>query len=65
MIKRSETKDKELKGVISKVSHTSQAFQSAYNLLNFYKGGNSDDTGIKSSEFFKVLNVVGRIIEQV
>jgi transposase len=64
-IKLSETEVKELNGIISKGRHTSQAFRSAYILLNCDKGDYSDDTGIKNSEISKVLKVGERTIDRV
>lgn len=65
IIKLSETEVQELKGIISKGRHTSQAFRAAYILLNCDKGEYSDDTGIKNEEISRVLKIGERTIDRV
>lgn len=65
IIKLSETEVQELKGIISKGRHTSQAFRAAYILLNCDKGDYSDDTGIKNEEISRVLKIGERTIDRV
>lgn len=65
IIKLSETEVQELKGVISKGRHTSQAFRAAYILLNCDRGDYSDDTGIKNEEISRVLKIGERTIDRV
>jgi len=61
----SKTEVQELNEIISKGRHTSQAFRSAYILLNCDKGVYSDDTGIKNEEISKVLKIGERTIDRV
>lgn len=65
IIKLSKSEVQELKGIISKGSHTSQAFRSAYILLNCDKGDYSDDIGIKNEEICRVLKIGDRTIDRV
>jgi transposase len=55
----------ELNKVISKGSHTSQAYRAAYILLNCDKGKFSTNTEIKNSDICKVLRVGERTIDRV
>ncbi|WP_144958303.1 IS630 family transposase [Gillisia sp. Hel_I_86] len=64
-IKLSQTEVEELNGIISKGRHTSQAFRTAYILLNCDKGEFSDDTTIKNAEITKVLKIGERTIGRV
>lgn len=65
IIKISESEVQELKGIIGKGRHTSQAFRAAYILLNCDKGDYSDDTGIKNEEICRVLKIGERTIDRV
>lgn len=64
-IKLSESEVQELKGIVGKGRHTSQAFRAAYILLNCDKGDYSDDTGIKNEEIRRVLKIGDRTIDRV
>ena len=64
-IKLSESEVQELKGIIGKGRHTSQAFRAAYILLNCDKGDYSDDPGIKNGEICRVLKIGDRTIDRV
>jgi len=64
-IKLSQLEVDELKSVISKGSHTSQAYRSAYILLNCDKGDFSDNTDIKNAEICKILKIGERTIDRV
>jgi transposase len=55
----------ELNNVISKGSHTSQAFRAAYILLNCDKGAFSENAEIKNSEICKILKIGERTIDRV
>jgi transposase len=55
----------ELNNVISKGSHTSQAFRAAYILLNCDKGEFSENAEIKNSEICKILKIGERTIDRV
>lgn len=65
IIKLSEPEVQDLKGIISKGRHTSQAFRAAYILLNCDKGDYSDDTGITNEEISRVLKIGERTIDRV
>jgi transposase len=64
-IKLSKTEVEELRKIISKGSHTSQAYRTAYILLNCDKGEYSADPEIKNSEISKILKVGERTIDRV
>jgi transposase len=64
-IKLSQSEVEELTSVISKGSHTSQAFRSAYILLNCDKGSFSDNTDIKNADICKILKIGERTIDRV
>ncbi len=64
-IKLSKTEVDDLRKIISKGSHTSQAFRAAYILLNCDKGDYSADPEIKNSEISRVLKVGERTIDRV
>jgi len=64
-IKLSKTEVEELNGIIKKGRHTSQAFRTAYILLNCDKGDFSDNTAVKNSEITKVLRIGERTIDRV
>jgi hypothetical protein len=55
----------ELKMVINKGKHTSQAFRAAYILLNCDKGEFSADKTIKNTEICRVLKIGERTIDRV
>jgi hypothetical protein len=55
----------ELSKVINKGIHTSQAFRSAYILLNCDKGEYSENTEITNAEICKILKVGERTIDRV
>lgn len=64
-IKLSKTEVEELNGIINKGKHTSQAFRTAYILLNCDKGEFSADPTIKNAEICRVLKVGERTIDRV
>jgi len=64
-IKLSKEEVEELTRVINKGSHTSQAFRTAYILLNCDKGEFSDDVEIKNADICKILKVGERTIDRV
>lgn len=64
-IKLNQFEVEELNKVINKGSHTSQAFRSAYILLNCDKGKFSVNTEIKNAEICKILKVGERTIDRV
>lgn len=64
-IKLNESEVEELSKVVSKGSHTSQAYRAAYILLNCDKGEFSTDTDIKNSDICKILRVGERTIDRV
>jgi transposase len=64
-IKLNESEVEELNKVVSKGSHTSQAYRAAYILLNCDKGEFSTDTDIKNSDICKILRVGERTIDRV
>ncbi len=55
----------ELKKVINKGSHTSQAYRAAYILLNCDKSEFSDNKGITNEDICKVLKISPRTIDRV
>lgn len=64
-IKLSKSEVGELTTIIKKGSHSSQAFRSAYILLNCDKGEFSDDTEIKNVDICKILKIGERTIDRV
>jgi len=64
-IKLSQIEVEELSKIINKGSHTSQAFRSAYILLNCDKGEFSVDKEIKNIEICKILKLGERTIDRV
>ena len=64
-IKLNQIEVEELNKVISKGSHTSQAFRAAYILLNCDKGEFSENTEITNAEICKILKVGERTIDRV
>ncbi len=63
--KLSKLEVEELKMVINKGKHTSQAFRTAYILLNCDKGEFSADKKIKNTEICRVLKIGERTIDRV
>jgi transposase len=55
----------EFNNIINKGRHTSQAFRTAYILLNCDKGEFSENTDIKNAEICKILKVGERTIDRV
>jgi hypothetical protein len=64
-IKLNKTEVEELNDIINKGKHTSQAFRTAYILLNCDKGEFSADKEIKNAEICKVLKLGERTIDRV
>ena len=64
-IKLKQNEVEELGNIISKGSHTSQAFRAAYILLNCDKGEFSANTEIKNAEICKILKLGDRTIDRV
>ncbi|MFH2025572.1 MAG: helix-turn-helix domain-containing protein [bacterium] len=64
-IKLSKEEVEELTAIINKGKHTSQAFRSAYILLNCDKGTYSQDPGITNAEITKILKVGDRTIDRI
>jgi transposase len=64
-IKLSQIEVEELNKVINKGSHTSQAFRSAYILLNCDKGEYSANKKITNAEICKILKIGERTIDRV
>jgi transposase len=64
-IKLSKFEVEELNKVISKGSHTSQAFRAAYILLNCDKGEFSANKEITNAEICKILKIGERTIDRV
>jgi transposase len=64
-IKLSQIEVEELNKVINKGSHTSQAFRSAYILLNCDKGEYSTNKEITNAEICKILKIGERTIDRV
>jgi len=64
-IKLSKSEVDDLNKIITKGSHTSQAFRTAYILLNCDKGEFSANTEIKNAEICKILKVGERTIDRV
>ncbi len=64
-VKLNKTEVEELNDIINKGKHTSQAFRTAYILLNCDKGEFSADKEIKNAEICKVLKLGERTIDRV
>jgi len=64
-IKLSKIEREELNNIINKGTHKSQAYRSAYILLNCDKGEFSDDTSITNAEICKILKMGERTIDRV
>lgn len=64
-IKLSKDEVEELNDIINKGKHTSQAFRTAYILLDCDKGDFSADKEIKNAEISRILKIGERTIERV
>jgi len=64
-IKLNQNEVEELNKVINKGSHTSQAFRTAYILLNCDKGDYSANKEITNAEICKILKVGERTIDRI
>ncbi len=64
-IKLSQSEVDELKKIITKGSHTSQSYRSAYILLNCDKGEFSENPKITNEEICKILRVGARTIDRI
>lgn len=64
-IKLSKSEIEDLDKVISKGSHSSQAYRAAYILLNCDKGKFSTNADIKNSDICKILRIGERTIDRV
>lgn len=64
-IKLSKNEVEEFNNIINKGRHTSQAFRTAYILLNCDKGEFSENTQIKNVEICKILKIGDRTIDRV
>ncbi len=64
-IKLSKTEVEELTAIIHKGRHTSQAFRTAYVLLNCDKGEYSQDTFVSNAEISKILRIGDRTIDRI
>jgi transposase len=64
-IKLNQSEVEELTKVINKGSHTSQAFRTAYILLNCDKGEFSENAEIKNTEICRILKIGERTIDRV
>lgn len=64
-IKLSKEEVEELTAIIKKGKHTSQAFRSAYVLLNCDKGDYSQDPKITNAEITKILKIGARTIDRI
>ena len=64
-IKLNKPEVEELTKIINKGRHTSQAYRTAYILLNCDKGDFSVDTDIKNTEICRILKIGERTIDRV
>jgi len=64
-IKLSKEEVEELMVIIKKGKHTSQAFRSAYILLNCDKGEYSQDPNITNADIKKILKIGDRTIDRI
>jgi len=64
-IKLLKTEVDELTAIINKGKHTSQAFRTAYILLNCDKGEYSQDPTITNTEITKILKIGDRTIDRI
>ena len=60
-----KTEVEELTAIINKGKHTSQAFRTAYILLNCDKGEHAQDPSITNADISKILKVGERTIDRV
>ena len=65
IIKLSKEEVEELTSIIKKGNHSSQAFRSAYVLLNCDKGAYSEDSSITNAEIKKILKIGDRTIDRI
>ena len=64
-IKLSKTEVEELTTIINKGKHSSQAFRTAYVLLNCDKGEYSQDAFITNAEIAKIMKIGDRTIDRI
>jgi transposase len=64
-IKLSKEEVEELTAIIKKGKHTSQAFRSAYVLLNCDKGEYSQDSTITNAEISRIIKIGERTIDRI
>lgn len=64
-IKLNEDEVHELKRIISKGKHSSQAYRAAYILLNCDKGNYASDPSVTNLEISRILKVGARTIDRV
>ena len=64
-IKLSKEEVEALKAIINKGKHTSQAFRTAYILLNCDKGEYSQDPSITNAEITKIMKIGDRTIDRI
>lgn len=64
-IRLNKTEVEELTAIINKGKHTSQAFRTAYILLNCDKGEHAQDHSITNADISKILKVGERTIDRV
>ena len=64
-IKFSKTEVEELTTIINKGKHTSQAFRTAYVLLNCDKGEYSQDSSVTNAEIAKIMKIGDRTIDRI
>lgn len=64
-IKLSKDEVEEFSAIIKKGKHTSQAFRSAYVLLNCDKGEYSQDVTITNAEIKRILKIGDRTIDRI
>ncbi len=65
MIKLSKEEVYELTAIINKGKHSSQAFRTAYILLNCDKGEYSQDPSITNAEIVKIMKIGDRTIDRI
>jgi len=64
-IKLKKTEVEELKNIINKGKHSTQAYRAAYILLNCDKGDYSKDKTITNAEIIKILRIGDRTINRI
>ena len=64
-IKLSKQEVEDLTAIINKGKHTSQAFRSAYVLLNCDRGEYSNDPSITNAEIIKILKIGDRTVDRI